>query len=116
MNELSTKNVVTSSIHLFILTWLLKIFALKKIFLLRFLFLLQKITTLLLKKSGDVLLQLRDNIPDIVEPNTWTFPGGHKEKGEKIVSTEQSLKKDGETQKPGDAPLNEAPNNPNRFD
>jgi len=39
-----------------------------------------------------------------------------QEKGEKIVSTEQSVKKDGETQKPGDAPLNEAPNNPNRFD
>lgn len=41
-------------------------------------------TIVLMKKNGDVLLQLRDDIPNIDEPNTWTFPGGHREKGEKI--------------------------------
>ena len=41
-------------------------------------------TTILFKKNGDALLQLRDNDPNISEPNIWTFPGGHKNKGEKI--------------------------------
>ncbi|MCP6719657.1 MAG: NUDIX domain-containing protein [Patescibacteria group bacterium] len=33
-------------------------------------------------KNGQVLLQKRDNIPNIKEPGKWDFWGGHCEKGE----------------------------------
>ena len=36
-----------------------------------------------LNDKRQVLLFLRDNRPDIPYPNTWDFPGGHLEDGEK---------------------------------
>ena len=36
-------------------------------------------TIILIKDNGDALLQLRDNVPHITNPNIWTFPGGCKE-------------------------------------
>ena len=32
--------------------------------------------------KGEILLLLRDNIPDIPYPNMWDLPGGHVENGE----------------------------------
>jgi 8-oxo-dGTP diphosphatase len=34
---------------------------------------------ILVNSRGEVLLQLRDNIPTIPYPNTWCLPGGHIE-------------------------------------
>lgn len=36
----------------------------------------------LLREDGAALLQLRDNIPPIADPNVWVMPGGHVESGE----------------------------------
>lgn len=40
---------------------------------------------ILMKENGDSLLQLRDDIMGITDPNTWVFPGGHPEPGEDIT-------------------------------
>jgi 8-oxo-dGTP pyrophosphatase MutT (NUDIX family) len=36
----------------------------------------------LLREDGAVLLQWRDNKPEISDPGLWVFPGGHCEPGE----------------------------------
>lgn len=36
----------------------------------------------LLREDGGALLQLRDDIPTIMDPGIWVFPGGHIEEGE----------------------------------
>jgi 8-oxo-dGTP diphosphatase len=36
----------------------------------------------IIKKNSKYLLQLRDNNPNIVHPNSWCFFGGEKEAGE----------------------------------
>ena len=38
----------------------------------------------LLRSTGDALLQRRDNIPIIQDPGMWVFPGGHVEPGETL--------------------------------
>ncbi|MDO8600879.1 MAG: NUDIX domain-containing protein [bacterium] len=40
-------------------------------------------TAILLNANGNVLLQLRDNLPTLPFPNTWTLLGGAVEAGEK---------------------------------
>jgi mutator protein MutT len=35
--------------------------------------------------EGEVLLQLRDDLPNLRSPGYWTLPGGHKEYGETQV-------------------------------
>lgn len=37
--------------------------------------------------QGKILLVLRDNKPDLPDPNTWTFPGGRMRMGEDFAST-----------------------------
>jgi len=39
----------------------------------------------LLREDGAALLQLRDDIPGIVDPGIWVIPGGHLEPGETSV-------------------------------
>ena len=41
-------------------------------------------SALLYNPQGDVLLQHRDDKPDIVHPNVWSLFGGHKEAGEEL--------------------------------
>ncbi len=36
----------------------------------------------LIREDGALVLQHRDNKPDISEPDTWVLPGGHAEKDE----------------------------------
>ena len=38
----------------------------------------------LLRSTGDALLQLRDNIPEIQDPGLWVFPGGHVDPDETL--------------------------------
>lgn len=45
------------------------------------------INYILVKPSGQILLQLRDNIPTIIHPGEWCFPGGHAEQGESPIET-----------------------------
>ena len=41
-------------------------------------------TALLYNPQGEVLLQHRDDKPDIAHPNLWSLFGGHKEAGEEL--------------------------------
>ena len=41
-------------------------------------------SALLYNPQGEVLLQHRDDKPDIVHPNVWSLFGGHKEAGEEL--------------------------------
>ena len=42
------------------------------------------VAVVLLNDAGEVLLQLREDRPDIVFPNLWALPGGSVEPGESI--------------------------------
>jgi len=39
----------------------------------------------LVNERGEVLLQLRDDIPTIVDPGCWAVPGGGQEPGESLA-------------------------------
>lgn len=43
------------------------------------------VQVILLNPAGEVLLQLRDDDPDIPYPGTWCLPGGHLEPAERPV-------------------------------
>lgn len=39
---------------------------------------------ILVNRAGDVLMQLRDDRPDITDPGCWTIPGGGVNRGEPV--------------------------------
>lgn len=41
-----------------------------------------RVAIAILSQDGQVLMQLRDNIPNIIYPGYWGFFGGHLEPGE----------------------------------
>ncbi len=43
------------------------------------------INYILVTPSKKILLQKRDNVPNIKAPGEWCFPGGHVEKGEDVL-------------------------------
>lgn len=40
------------------------------------------VSAILVSRAGEVLMQLRDDLPDIEYPAHWTLPGGYVEPGE----------------------------------
>lgn len=53
---------------------------------------------ILINKDNQLLMQLRDNIPTISHPNSWSFIGGGIEEGE---SPEEALKREIKEEIPG---------------